>query len=193
MTGEHAVLYELANRRPVACTLDGYPAVVLNSASGVALRFRYAEGGGPYVTCRAAGAVSMTPASRLRSRPSSRRSRPPRVSTDEQRAWATLTAAAVDGFRRGTQSVRRGQADLDRGPGAQAAGAGTGRDAGCDWFYPIAGARPTAEGDQRYDRDTHPIRRLATMGDGRTGRMPEAGDSLRRQVRKEQGITGHQN
>jgi Protein of unknown function (DUF4232) len=34
MTGEHAVLYGLTNRGSVPCTLDGYPAVVLSSASG---------------------------------------------------------------------------------------------------------------------------------------------------------------
>ena len=45
MTGEHAVLYGLANRGPVSCLLDGYPSVVLYDASGATLRFRYARGG----------------------------------------------------------------------------------------------------------------------------------------------------
>jgi Protein of unknown function (DUF4232) len=61
MTGEHAVLFELANRGSVPCTLDGYPAIVLYSASGAALRFRYAEGGGAYVTSGKPGTVVLAP------------------------------------------------------------------------------------------------------------------------------------
>jgi hypothetical protein len=52
MTGEHAVMYALTNRGPVTCTLSGYPKVVLYDAGGAALPFRYAEGGGAYVTSR---------------------------------------------------------------------------------------------------------------------------------------------
>jgi len=52
MTGEHAVMYALTNRGPVACTVSGYPKVVLYDAGGAALPFRYAEGGGAYVTSR---------------------------------------------------------------------------------------------------------------------------------------------
>ena len=50
MTGEHAVMYALTNRGPAACTLQGYPQVVLTGAAGAVLPFRYAEGGGGYVT-----------------------------------------------------------------------------------------------------------------------------------------------
>ena len=52
MTGEHAVMYALTNRGPVACTLSGYPQVVLYDAKGAALPFRYDKGGGAYVTSR---------------------------------------------------------------------------------------------------------------------------------------------
>lgn len=50
MTGEHAVMYALANRGPVTCTVRGYPQAVLYGANGGVLPFRYAAGGGPYVT-----------------------------------------------------------------------------------------------------------------------------------------------
>jgi hypothetical protein len=49
-TGEHAVMYALTNRGPAACTLKGYPRVVLTEATGAVLPFRYAKGGGAYVT-----------------------------------------------------------------------------------------------------------------------------------------------
>jgi Protein of unknown function (DUF4232) len=52
MTGEHAVMYALTNRGPVTCALSGYPKVVLYDAEGAALPFRYARGGGAYVTSR---------------------------------------------------------------------------------------------------------------------------------------------
>ena len=52
MTGEHAVMFALTNRGPVTCTLSGYPQVVLYDAGGAALPFRYARGGGAYVTSR---------------------------------------------------------------------------------------------------------------------------------------------
>lgn len=50
MTGEHAVMYALANRGPVTCTVSGYPQAVLYGANGDVLPFRYATGGGAYVT-----------------------------------------------------------------------------------------------------------------------------------------------
>jgi hypothetical protein len=50
MTGEHAVMYTLVNRGPVTCTVRGYPQVVLYGANGDVLPFRYAHGGGPFVT-----------------------------------------------------------------------------------------------------------------------------------------------
>jgi hypothetical protein len=50
MTGEHAVMYALANRGPVTCTVRGYPQVVLYGADGEVLPFHYATGGGAYVT-----------------------------------------------------------------------------------------------------------------------------------------------
>jgi len=50
MTGEHAVMYALTNRGPTACTMTGYPQVVLTGATGAVLPFHYANGGGAYVT-----------------------------------------------------------------------------------------------------------------------------------------------
>jgi len=50
MTGEHAVLYALANRGRQTCTVRGYPQVTLYYAGGRVLPFRYADGGGAYVT-----------------------------------------------------------------------------------------------------------------------------------------------
>lgn len=50
MTGEHAVMYSLANRGPVTCMVRGYPQVVLYDANGSVLPFHYAAGGGTYVT-----------------------------------------------------------------------------------------------------------------------------------------------
>jgi hypothetical protein len=50
MTGEHAVMYALVNRGAVTCTVRGYPQVMLYDASGDVLPFRYAHGGGPFVT-----------------------------------------------------------------------------------------------------------------------------------------------
>jgi Domain of unknown function (DUF4232) len=52
MTGEHAAMYVLTNQGPVTCELSGYPNVVLYDAGGAALPFRYAWGGGAYVTSR---------------------------------------------------------------------------------------------------------------------------------------------
>jgi hypothetical protein len=50
MTGEHAVMYGLTNRGPGVCSVHGYPHVVLYGAGGQVLPFRYADGGGAYVT-----------------------------------------------------------------------------------------------------------------------------------------------
>jgi Protein of unknown function (DUF4232) len=52
MTGEHAVLHALVNRGPAACTVRGYPLVTLYDARSRVLPFRYADGGGAYVTSR---------------------------------------------------------------------------------------------------------------------------------------------
>jgi hypothetical protein len=52
MTGEHAVMFALTNRGAVTCSLSGYPKVVLYDAAGAELPFRYARGGGAYVTSR---------------------------------------------------------------------------------------------------------------------------------------------
>jgi len=61
MTGEHAVLYALANHGPVTCTLDGYPQVVLYSARGAVLPFRYTQGGGAYATHNKPATVVLAP------------------------------------------------------------------------------------------------------------------------------------
>ncbi len=61
MTGEHAVSYALANRGQVACTVRGYPRITLFDARGQALPFRYADGGGAYVTSRRPVTVVLAP------------------------------------------------------------------------------------------------------------------------------------
>jgi Protein of unknown function (DUF4232) len=60
MTGEHAVLYALANRGPRTCTVRGYPQVTLYDSGGRVLPFRYADGGG-YVTSRKPATVVLAP------------------------------------------------------------------------------------------------------------------------------------
>ena len=60
MTGEHGMLYELVNHGRLTCVLAGYPRVALY-AGGAALPFRYAHGGGPYVTSAAPAAVTLRP------------------------------------------------------------------------------------------------------------------------------------
>lgn len=62
MTGEHAMLYALVNRGPETCTVRGYPQVTLYDADGRALRFRYADGGGAYVTSGTPAIVVLAPA-----------------------------------------------------------------------------------------------------------------------------------
>jgi hypothetical protein len=61
MIGEHAVMYALTNRGVGSCTVSGYPRIVLYAAAGRALPFRYARGGGPYVTGRKPGLVVLAP------------------------------------------------------------------------------------------------------------------------------------
>jgi hypothetical protein len=61
MTGEHAVMYALTNRGSIACTVRGYPRITLFDARGQALPFRYADGGGTYVTSRKPVTVVLRP------------------------------------------------------------------------------------------------------------------------------------
>ncbi len=61
MTGEHAIIYKVTNRGPVTCTVEGYPRVVLDNAHGTALPFRYADGGGAYVTRKKPVPVLLAP------------------------------------------------------------------------------------------------------------------------------------
>ncbi len=60
MTGEHGVFYELVNHGRLPCALAGYPDIALY-AGRTALPFRYAHGGGPYVTSAAPAAVTLQP------------------------------------------------------------------------------------------------------------------------------------
>ena len=53
MTGEHADSFIVTNHGSVACTASGYPQVTLYDSRGVAMPFRYARGGGAYVTAKA--------------------------------------------------------------------------------------------------------------------------------------------
>jgi uncharacterized protein DUF4232 len=61
MTGEHAAMYALTNRGSAACTVKGYPQVVLTDATGAVLPFRYANGGGAYVTSAKPATVVLAP------------------------------------------------------------------------------------------------------------------------------------
>lgn len=61
MTGEHAEMFGLVNRGSAACAVRGYPAAVLYDGAGAALPFRYAQGGGMYVTARKPAAVTLQP------------------------------------------------------------------------------------------------------------------------------------
>lgn len=61
MTGEHADSFMLTNHGSAACTISGYPQVTLYDSRGVAIPFRYAEGGGAYVTAKKPAAVTLTP------------------------------------------------------------------------------------------------------------------------------------
>jgi len=62
MTGEHAMMYALTNRGLAACTVKGYPQIVLTDATGAVLPFRYARGGGAYVTAAKPVTVMLAPA-----------------------------------------------------------------------------------------------------------------------------------
>lgn len=61
MTGEHAEAFDLVNTEKVACFVRGYPAAVLYDGAGGALPFRYADGGGPYLTRDKPRAVPLKP------------------------------------------------------------------------------------------------------------------------------------
>jgi hypothetical protein len=61
MTGEHAEMFGLVNRGAAACTVRGYPAAVLYGPTGAVLPFRYADGGGMYVTSKKPAAVTLKP------------------------------------------------------------------------------------------------------------------------------------
>ena len=61
MTGEHADSFMLTNRGSAACTVSGYPQVTLYDSRGVAVPFRYARGGGAYVTAKKPATVTLAP------------------------------------------------------------------------------------------------------------------------------------
>lgn len=61
MTGEHSETFYLANRGPAACAVRGYPSAVLYRAGGAVLPFRYADGGGMYVTASKPAIVVLNP------------------------------------------------------------------------------------------------------------------------------------
>lgn len=61
MTGEHADSFMLTNRGSAACTVSGYPQVTLYGSGGVAVPFRYARGGGAYVTAKRPATVTLSP------------------------------------------------------------------------------------------------------------------------------------
>jgi hypothetical protein len=61
MTGEHADSLMLTNDGSAACTLSGYPQVTLYDSRGAAVPFRYARGGGAYVTAKKPTTVTLPP------------------------------------------------------------------------------------------------------------------------------------
>ena len=61
VTGEHAELYSLRNRGSAACTIAGYPRVVLYSSRGAVLPFHYVRGGGAYATPHKPATVVLGP------------------------------------------------------------------------------------------------------------------------------------
>jgi hypothetical protein len=61
MTGEHADSFILTNRGSVACEVSGYPQVTLYDSRGVSVPFRYARGGGAYVTAQKPATVTLAP------------------------------------------------------------------------------------------------------------------------------------
>jgi hypothetical protein len=61
MTGEHADSFTLTSRGSAACMISGYPQVTLYDSRGVAIPFRYARGGGAYVTAMKPAAVTLAP------------------------------------------------------------------------------------------------------------------------------------
>lgn len=61
MTGERGMIFTVHNRTGTACVLAGYPHVQLLTTAGVRLPFRYARGGGPYVTRAAPRPVVLPP------------------------------------------------------------------------------------------------------------------------------------
>ena len=60
MTGEHADLFEVANRSSRPCVLDGYPRLSLSHA-GERVAFIYHNGGGMYVTRRRPRRITLAP------------------------------------------------------------------------------------------------------------------------------------
>jgi hypothetical protein len=56
-TGQHTAPFVLTRLGPTACTLDGYPGIVLRDAEGRVLPFRYSHRGDQMVTGRAPHAV----------------------------------------------------------------------------------------------------------------------------------------
>jgi hypothetical protein len=61
MTGEDADSFMLVNHGSVACTISGYPQVTLYDSRGVAVPFRYARGGGAYVSAKKPATVTLAP------------------------------------------------------------------------------------------------------------------------------------
>jgi hypothetical protein len=61
MTGEHGDYYALVNQGRTACTLDGYPSIVLYDTRGAILPFRYVHGASSYVTKAAPRPVLLPP------------------------------------------------------------------------------------------------------------------------------------
>ena len=61
MTGEHAEMFYLTNRGPSPCTVRGYPSAMLYGGGGGVLPFRFADGGGVYVTRSTPVLVTLKP------------------------------------------------------------------------------------------------------------------------------------
>lgn len=61
MTGEDGIIYKVTNRGHVACTVEGYPRVVLYDSHGAAMPFHYLNGTGQYVTHKKPAPVLLAP------------------------------------------------------------------------------------------------------------------------------------
>ncbi len=117
MTGEHADSFMLTNRGSAACKVSGYPQVTLYDSRGVAVPFRYARGGGAYVTAKKPATVTLAPGKSAYVLVAKYRC-DLGVADDATAIWLTLRADQGPAFS-GHESVGRGAAGLSYCEGGQ--------------------------------------------------------------------------